>query len=139
MNFQEGLKKRNSTVVDLTALVDVVFQLLIFFVLTSSYVNNQAPSMDVDLPSAAVEAPSAPQKNFTITIQADGTLVAGEEEQPVGIAELEVMLTRAANESPDTVVLIRGDQEVSYGKVVQVMGMAKALSLQVSVVYRNGG
>lgn len=139
MNFQQGLRKRNATVVDITALVDVVFQLLIFFVLTSSYVESQSPSMDVDLPNASVDSTPTKVESFAVTIQADGTVVAGPEQRPVTLAELEVMLTRAANEAADTVVLIRGDQEVSYGKVVQVMGMAKALSLQVSVVYRTGG
>lgn len=137
MNFKQGLKKKNATVLDITALVDVVFQLLIFFVLTSSYVSSQSPTMEVDLPNASVDAPTAPTENFTVTVQSDGSLLAGEEGQPVSVEELDVMLTRTANRKPGTVVLIRGDQSVTYGRVVQVMGMAKALSLPVSVVYQN--
>lgn len=138
MNFRGSGSGRAPTVVDITALVDVVFQLLIFFLLTSSYVSSQAPSMDVQLPEASVQALLEQKKDFSVTIQADGTLVV-DDGREVGVDELGVELTRVVNRDPDTIVLIRGDREVNYGRVVEVMGMAKALNLQVSVVYRSGG
>lgn len=140
MNFRgAGSGRRAASVVDLTPLIDVVFQLLIFFLLTSSYVSNQAPSMDVDLPEASAEAAAETVEGFTVAVDASGNIFMddhGAEDAPVTLDELGVRLTRLANEKPQSVVLIRGDQAAAYGSVVQVMNLARVVNLRISVEYR---
>lgn len=141
MNFRAspGRARRNATVVDITALVDVVFQLLIFFLLTSSYVSQQsqrAPQVPVELPESSLEAQDQPAEDFVIAVDETGRIFVGEGE-PVSVEELAIRLARAADDNPNTVVLIRGDQTVPYGRVAQVMAMARLTGLKISAVLKN--
>lgn len=139
MNFRggpSGLRKRAATVVDITALVDVVFQLLIFFLLTSTYITQegQAPSprVQVDLPESNRDADPNTIDDVTVTIDEAGAMTVGDE--PVNLDQLSVLLQRAKNDKPNTIVLVRGDQNALFGRVAQVMELARVAQLQVSVV-----
>lgn len=135
MNFRGDRSGRPGVVVDVTALVDVVFQLLIFFLLTSSYVSNEAPAMDVELPEASEQNPQARELvDLTITIDAEGQLFTADGAQ-VGEEGLFQQMLEARRESDETVVLIRGDRQVPYGRVVQIMGLARTVGLPVNIVY----
>ena len=138
MNFRgQTSSRRGASVVDLTPLIDVVFQLLIFFLLTSNYVSSRSPSMDVDLPESSLRSTARKLEDFTIAIKPTGAIYVDDGER-VSLEELAVRLTRAANKNPETVVLIRGDQSVPYGRVVKVMTLAKIAGLRISAVYRSG-
>ena len=142
MNFRGGngaRARRTAAVVDITALIDVVFQLLIFFLLTSSYVSqarSSAPQIPVELPESSLEATAQPARDFNIVVKSTGEIFVGDEEQ-VSIEELAVRLARAQAENPKTVILIRGDQTVAYGRIAQVMTVARSLRLPISAVLRN--
>lgn len=141
MNFraESPARRRGAVVMDVTALVDVVFQLLIFFLLTSSYVSQrQAPSIDVDLPEASADAAAREMKDFTVVVKRDGTLIVGADER-VTLEELGVRLRKTALEAPDTIVLIRADRDVPYRYVAEVMGQANSARLRVSAAVRAGG
>ena len=138
MNFRNGstgLGKRGGVVVDMTALIDVVFQLLIFFLLTSSYVaqsqnNKSSAKVPVDLPESSLAASATQADDLTIAINASGEVFL--DEARVTIEELGVELLRAAAKNPQTVVLIRGDETVPYGRIAQVMAVARASRLRIS-------
>ncbi len=142
MNFRSsdgGRVQRRAIEVDLTALVDVVFQLLIFFLLTSNYVvqqSQQAPQVPVELPESSLEAEEQPIDDFTVVVDADGQLFIGENER-VSLEELAVRFARARDKEEQTVVLIRGDQDVSYGRIAEVMAVARAARLPISAILRN--
>lgn len=144
MNFRgdiAGRSRRTAAVVDITALVDVVFQLLIFFLLTSSYVSQQGasnPRVPVDLPESSLAAEAQDFDDFTIAVDAAGEIFV-ENDEKVSLSELAVRLAKAANKNPNTVVLIRGDQNVPYGRIAQVMAVARASQLRISAVLRGGG
>lgn len=143
MNFRGSASeaaRRKGVVVDMTALIDVVFQLLIFFLLTSSYVSSQAaaqsPQVPVDLPETSLNAQQQPHDQVTIVITSGGEIVLGSDDR-ITLEELtgRLLKTKAAN--PRTVVLIRGDQSVPYGRVAQVMGVIRTVNLPVSAVLQN--
>ena len=142
MNFRSGSGQRagrTAVVVDLTALIDVVFQLLIFFLLTSSYVSQQgaqSPQVPIELPESSLEADDEPHDDYTIVVD-DGGRIFVENSEKVSIEELAVRLTRARSKNPKTVVLIRGDQSVPYGRIAEVMGVVRATRLPISAVLRN--
>ena len=138
MNFRagaSGLSRRAATVVDITALVDVVFQLLIFFLLTSSYVSQassrDAPTIPVDVPESNLTPEPGQLEEFTIAITADGTIYVGANEE-VALDELRVRLLRTADRNPNTVVLIRGDEAAAYGRIAQVMEAARLSRLRIN-------
>ena len=126
--------------VDLTALIDVVFQLLIFFLLTSSYVSQQAvasPQVPVDVPESSLDAKETPHTQFTIAVTADGKIFI-EDDRAVGVEELTVRLVELKQKNPATIVLLRGDQNVSYGRIAEIMTVIRAAGLPISAVLRGG-
>lgn len=148
MNFRGGgaSSRRGSALVDLTPLIDVVFQLLIFFLLTSSYVNQQSqaqakqsnPQVPVELPESSLEADSEGAEDFTVVVGADGEIYVGDDER-MDLDGLAHRLARVASLKPETIVLIRGDRTVPYGRIAAVMAVARVSRLKISVVLRDGG
>ncbi|MDD9940687.1 MAG: biopolymer transporter ExbD [Myxococcales bacterium] len=121
MNFRTARPEADVRI-ELTPLIDVVFQLLIFFLLTTSFIHER--SMQVDLPEARIEKETeAPTELLAITIAADGTVAHGE--TPVSWDELTDLFGRAAANDPTREVMIRGDRAVPHGRVIQVMDLAQ--------------
>ena len=139
MNFRAGLKKKPSAVLDMTPLVDVVFQLLIFFLLTSTYVQQSqqsSSSVPVELPESSLEAsPNSPEE-IVISIDERGLVYIKDEE--ISLDQLAASLQRVAKNKPNTIVLVRGDQKVPYGRVGQVMSLIRASGLNLSAVLQSG-
>ncbi len=142
MNFRaQGLKGRSATVIDMTALVDVVFQLLIFFLLTSNYVKQQdaaerAAKVQLELPETQLEADDEPAEDVTIEIDAEGEVYL-EGEHLTSMDELEQRIAEQANQHPNTIVLLRGSKDASYGKIAQVIALTRTYRLKVSAVLQS--
>ena len=139
MNFRPGRRKRPHALLDMTPLVDVVFQLLIFFLLTSTYVQesqNNSASVPVELPESSLSAEKTPPKALVISIdQAGGLFLDG---RALTFEELNYELSKTASASPNTIVLVRGDERVSYGQIARVMSLVRAFGLRLSAVLESG-
>lgn len=138
MNFRAGLKKKPTTVLDMTPLVDVVFQLLIFFLLTSTYVQQSqqsASSVPVELPESSLEASQQAPEELVISIDNRGLIYFKDEE--LSLDQLAASLQRVAQSKPNTIVLVRGDQSVPYGRVGQVMSLVRASGLRLSAMLES--
>ena len=109
---------------DLTPLVDVLFLLLIFFMLTSSFL--MQPGIRVRLPRVHVGAPVEVQK-LEITIDDSDRVYVGK--RPVTIEELKAVVEDWAGQGANLPVLIRGDEDASLGCVVQVWDICKAAGI----------
>ena len=137
MNFRSARAPRGS-VLDLTPLIDVIFQLLIFFLLTSSYVDQQqsaSATVPVELPEASLEATSSPAEELVLTIDEAGVVYLDEEQLPLEM--LTTRLLQRAAQKPQTIVLIRGDERVPYGRIAQVMAIVQATGLSISAVLQS--
>jgi biopolymer transport protein ExbD len=104
---------------DLMPLIDMVFILLIFFLLTSSALQ---PAVDVELPRTT-EGRIADLPTLVVTIQSDGTLLI--EEEPVSLERFITSIEIRYREQPDTELTIRADRRVAFGTVVEVMDLCK--------------
>ena len=95
--------------IEITPLVDVVFLLLIFFLLTASYIH---PSMEMDLPEAQTSSLQDHTKTCTIAISRNGDIeIDGE---PVALADIKTI--------PSTKeILILEDKEGPYGVFIEVL------------------
>ncbi len=113
--------KRGLLVLDITPLVDVIFQLLIFFMLTATFVKN--PNFEINLPQASTKLTTNVKKDITVVVTADGSIQFESEE--VDHDELEDLLTEQYENNPNAIVLIRADTESKHGKVVKIMDLAK--------------
>lgn len=111
--------------INITSLVDILFLLLIFFVVTSTFIEH--PNIKLDLPSAS-HAETSRYEGLTLTITKEGRLFLGK--QPVGIGELEAVLRSRVASMGDAVLVLRADREVAYGVVVAVMDVARGVGLR---------
>jgi biopolymer transport protein ExbD len=118
-------------------LVDVVFLLLIFFLLTSSY--EKSGAMQLDLPRAQSSRPVG-DSAITLSLAADGsTRLNGRQVAGADLkAELELLL------SADQAVLLRADRAVAVAELVRVMDSVRqaggrALSLATVFPAPTGG
>lgn len=112
--------------VELTPLIDIVFQLLIFFLLTATFQNN--PSFKVKLPKAKNQDVSQEPKSVVVVIGSDGTYEV--DGKIVDARELEMRLCVAAQEDPTTGVNVKGDAESQLKYAVEVMDLAKRCGLE---------
>lgn len=112
--------KRPAMALDLAPLIDVVFLLLVFFMLTSSFL---PPALAVDLPVAGNEE-SAPAEPVVLVIASDGGISLNGE--AVTLEALAGRLALALQESESKALHVRGDRAASYGIFLEVMDVAKA-------------
>lgn len=115
--------------VKMTPMIDVVFLLLIFFVVTSTFL--ERPGIDLTLPEAG-SAPVAAREELTVRLGADGgTWVDGVAVDPAALADS--LSARLERDGGDRVVL-EADERVSHGRVVQAMDAARRAGAEALVV-----
>jgi biopolymer transport protein ExbD len=127
------------TVLDLTPMIDVVFLLLIFFMVATTFLSPER-ELDVDLPVAdSAGAVERPPEEIVITVRADGAVfVRGETRDRDGLL---MLLRAAAQHDPATPVTIRGDRSARHEAVVGVMdacGTAGLFNLSVGTTASEG-
>jgi biopolymer transport protein ExbD len=125
---------------NLTSLIDVVFLLLIFFMVATTFLDPER-EIGIELPAAenATVSEEVPDE-IIINVARDGALSLGG--APVDRAGLDAALKRAAASDPTTPVTIRGDRMVHHEDVVGVMdacGAAGLSNLAVGTLDPAGG
>jgi biopolymer transport protein ExbD len=105
----------------LTSLIDIVFLLLIYFLLTTNFMVDEG--IKIKLPKANA---TSPQTQKEITIVVDQTGRAFLENQEVPFNELFGVLKRRLQGKTDGLVVIRADRGIVLDKAVRVMDVAKA-------------
>jgi len=102
----------------MASMTDLVFLLLIFFMLTSTLVTSSA--LDVILPKS--KAQSVNKASITVTI--DAALKVSVNDAVVPIDQLEAQLLRLASQDPERLVILRADESVPTGETVRIMDIA---------------
>lgn len=129
MNIRGGSSEGDEARVELTPLIDVVFQLIIFFMLTMSFARNEY-LIPVDL--AQVGGGDEDQQSqgawvgLTITVTSDGDVVL-DGNIPLTVDELRERLVEVHDASPNAQVLLRGDKDAKHGIVLVVLDMVEAI------------
>jgi len=124
MQFRE--KKRPESSLDITPIVDTVFNLLIFFALSLNFI--VSPGITVSLPQAVSEEIIREREELIITMNAEnGIFVGGRQHTP---EELFLFFAHAARKNKESLVIIQADQKSAHGSVVKVMDMAKRAGLK---------
>jgi biopolymer transport protein ExbD len=106
--------------INLTPLIDIVFILLIFFIVTSSFVKESG--VDVERPSAAT-AVRKEQGNIIVSITRDGEIWL--DRQIVDRRTLRSHIERLYGENPEGTVVIVADRNSRTGLLVEVMDQAR--------------
>lgn len=112
--------------VNLTPMIDVVFLLLLFFMVSTSFIHES--SLKVNLPEATGEAMQEQQEPIDIVIQADGQFVVNGETLPVVSRDiLSQVLKNVAAGRDDPQIIISADANAEYQNIVTAMDTAQQL------------
>ena len=103
--------------INVTPLVDVMLVLLIIFMVTAPLMTS---GVSVDLPKTDAKPLNSDSQPLTVSIDAQGKIFL--QNQQVELPELVAKLQAIAAGDPARRIFVRGDQAISYGLVMQVMG-----------------
>jgi len=124
MNFRQKNHRESSTL-DMTPLVDVVFNLLIFFMLSTTFVTT--PGIKINLPEASSKELKVQEKEVRIALTRKGRIYLNR--KLVTLDDVSKTLKQKARINPKMLVIIQADEQVTHGKVVQIMDIAKTAGL----------
>ena len=111
------MRRRRRPELDITPLIDVLFMLIIFFVLTANFLQGR---IEVDLPVG--EAVAKTEENaLLLTVRKDGSVLWGDRE--TRMEELAPLAAEAAAARWD--ILLAGDREAPYGAVAEVLDVLR--------------
>ncbi|MEZ4599320.1 MAG: biopolymer transporter ExbD [Syntrophotaleaceae bacterium] len=119
MSFMK--KKREAPRIDLTPMVDVVFLLLIFFMISTTFV--EAPGISIKLPESTSQQRTQEPEEVKVYLSREGNIYLGDEQ--VDQDELRRRLDGYRERAGRMTFLLLADQEARHGKVVALMDMAK--------------
>ena len=101
-------------------LIDVVFLLLIFFLMASNF-EEQEREVKVSLPEVVEAQPLAMTQDLVINITPEGKYVVAQQEYSE--EQLAALLEQTRRNNPHQMVMIRGDERVAWKHGVRVMGL----------------
>ena len=111
--------------INLTPMIDIVFILLIFFLVTTSFVRESG--IQVDRPAAA-SSESVEGSAIMIAIRPDGEIWL--DRRAVDLRRLQPTIARVHSRSPDAPVVIQADRGADVGLLVQVMDQIRLAGIR---------
>jgi biopolymer transport protein ExbD len=115
-------KRRVQPQLNLTPLIDVVLQLLIFFMLSTTFVTQ--PGIPIKLPRASSTIKNVARESNVIIITADNTIYINDQKIR-DVEELRSLLLELRKKQEEDLIIVKADETVAYGVVVRVMDIAK--------------
>jgi len=126
---------RPGVAINIAPLVDVVFLLVIFFAVSTTFL--ETAGLKLELPTSSSTATREPLE-LTVLLAADGTL--SYEGRVVAQAELREALRADLGESERKIVVLRADTSTPHGEVVRVMDLIREAGAEgLTVAARTGG
>lgn len=115
-------KRRDMPQVNITPLIDVVLQLLLFFMVSTTFMTQTG--IRIDLPKASQTVKNIAQESNTIVISADNSIYINRQ-QIENIEQLRTVLVELQQKQDSELIIIKADENVAHGIVVSVMDLAK--------------
>jgi biopolymer transport protein TolR len=103
--------------INVTPMVDVMLVLLIIFMVTAPLMTS---GVSVDLPKTNAQPLNSDSEPLTVSIKADGSIFL--QEAPIDISDIVAKLQALAKDNPDRRIFVRGDKDLAYGRIMEVMG-----------------
>ena len=124
-----AISKRNKISVSFssTGMTDIVFILLIFFMLTSTLVHPTA--LKLLLPKGSSQTSAKPLTTISIT----SDLKYYVEEQQINFEDLETVLREKLGNAPDTYISLHADKTIPWENVVRVLNIAQSNSYKIII------
>jgi len=114
--------------IPMAALIDIAFNILILFMVTSVFVGRES-EIDIVLPTAQTTVQNErTQGEIFINIRADGSIVVNNQE--MDLPGLQAVLDRVARYFPGGSVIVRGDAGVDLGRAISVLDCCRKADIQ---------
>lgn len=140
MNFRASSRRRPDPTIDIMPLVDVVFLLLIFFLITTSFTHakdKQESTIPIDLPSGVTGQSAGEGEQLIVVVTANGE-VEFQGDVPLTGNTLDEKLENLQKSKPDVAILLRGDAEATHGQITELLDRIKAKGFkQVNLVIQK--
>jgi len=107
--------------IDLTPMVDVVFLLLIFFMISTTFV--ETPGISIKLPESSAQTVDREPKEIKIYLSREGDIYY--RERKITLDDYRALLAEHQAEAKLTTVLLLADKDSRHGKVVTLMDLAR--------------
>lgn len=126
-------REAEEAAIDLTPMLDVVFIMLIFFIVTTSFAKEAG--IDVNRPKATKQQ-SKPSATIFVAIRANGEIWL--DKRAVDVERVGATIEKLLAESPTDTVIIQADKEAKHGVVVSVMDQIKIAGIdKISIAAEN--
>jgi len=114
--------------IELTPIIDMVFLLLIFFLVATTFHQTER-EMQIALPVSASAGPiSTSLREIVINVDAEGQIIVSG--RPMTPEDLRTLVTEAVASNPQQKVTVRGDRTTAYANVVRVLDVCKGSGVQ---------
>jgi len=124
VNLQQ--ERKEDLDVNITPLIDIVFLLLIFFMVSTTF--ERESEIDVTLPQAAIDAPQEQNEVIEIVVSSQGEFyINGKRVINKQVSTLKQALLKVANGREDPPIIISADAKATHQSVVTVMDAARQL------------
>ncbi len=122
-------KKKKKPIINITSLIDVLFLLLIFIMVSSTFL--EEPGMKLDLPEAQ-SAEIGEKKEITIYITDAGEIFLNND--PVSLDQLKTVLDTLKADLQENGLTLKADAQATHGLVVEVMDIARQVGVKKLIV-----
>jgi biopolymer transport protein ExbD len=112
--------------VELTSMTDIVFLLLIFFMVSTTFVDFSR-RLDIQLPESKAAETLQEVQQYVVEMGAEGTLHL--DGQRVRLEELQQRLQQSQGQASQRSVIIKADKRLPYGQVVTVLGLVRQANI----------
>jgi biopolymer transport protein TolR len=114
-------RRRQMAEINVTPFVDVMLVLLIVFMVTAPLL---LAGVQVDLPESEAAGLPGQDEPLAVTVTANGEVFV--QETAVDLAQLGPMLVAITGENPEARIFVRGDRNLVYGRIMEVIGTINA-------------
>ncbi|MFC1545946.1 ExbD/TolR family protein [Pseudomonadota bacterium] len=118
-------RKKTDYMVDITPLVDVVFLMLIFFMVSTSF--KVASTLKLELPPSQSKAQQTDQQEVVVTVDAGGQLFV--QDELVKDGDLRRRILNVSKGDPNMRVVLRADADARHRRVVYVLDTIRGLGM----------
>ena len=127
--MQFKTKEKRKVMINITSLIDVLFLLLIFFMVSSTFL--EQPGIKLELPHAQ-SAVVVEQNDYILFVDKEGRMFFNRQE--VSLGDLEEHLRQSLPNMKEGALILKADQDVSHGFVVRVMDIAKKSGVKKLII-----
>ncbi len=126
--IRSGEAEHRGVTVEMTPLIDMVFLLLVFFLVATTFHQTER-EMQIALPEASFTGPiSTALREIIINVDSDGSIIVSG--RTIELDDLRAMIEQAVEGNPDQKVTLRGDRDTAYANIVRVLDICKGAGVQ---------